>query len=230
MAQLRALTLALILFTTSAFTDEVPRRYVNSVVDLVAHMHAHIDRTLALSEYLFEHHAAAFGFDSADRNLVKDLIHLHDQSKVNSSKLFQQKFYRPQPDSRTIPERLFEVYGRQDLLSQRNAVVRDLNAIDQRVAQVYFERKGLLGADGEPNAKARSLLRFEKIVDLVDRGMDPVAREEFGRPLLRASEYLTDATDRKLAAQLEAYYSLLTRRPLRVPNCVGSREILRAIM
>jgi len=98
-------------------------------------------------------------------------------------------------------ERLYQFYGKPPTTAvEREAlgrIVTDINVIDTRMAQEFYT--------------------IEKIADLVDRSLDPVAAEEFGRAMTPASQFLKDPEMARLSLWLESHYEN-TISDLRMPK------------
>jgi len=133
-------------------------------------------------------------------DLIVGFLKLHDQSKLRES------------SSRA----LYSVYGQNqkfaDLLtqSQMQETIQRLNEYDQEAARLFFQSTGI------STDQARLLLEIEKIADLVDRGMDPVAHEDFeggGKYKMKlGSEYIKDDFGSRAAARLEKSYDHITQK------------------
>jgi hypothetical protein len=198
-----SLALYVALSSFSSYAQLTPR-YVSTVGDFETHVRLHVLRTQRLALELAHSHKELFG--SLNDELVFSYMALHDVSK-----------YAAQDGNPThILRRLYESYGRNfsALPAQEQhrsrALVNELNALDRKVSENFLRAHGLMSDSGALNPKGAALLRLEKIADLVDRGLDPVAAEEFNKAHMeRASQFLKDPGDRKLATELEARYPQL---------------------
>lgn len=138
---------------------------------------------------------------------VHAFLKLHDQSKLR------------EPNSKA----LYSFYGQNqnfvDSFTQKQMqkTIQKLNDYDHGIAQLFFQGVGV------SPWQARLLLEIEKIADLVDRGMDPVAHEDFeGKGLYKmklGSEYLTDDFSQKAAFELEKKYEVITGKYSFVQFC-----------
>jgi hypothetical protein len=105
-------------------------------------------------------------------------------------------------------ERLFQFYGKSKKSPDQNQqladLIQDINSIDDQVGKDYFQYSKL------DEQTVTSLYTIEKIADLVDRSLDPMAREEFGHEMVLASEYFQDSYLSPLSKWLEQNYRQIT--------------------
>jgi hypothetical protein len=206
-------------------------QYVNSPWDYYWHMVGHRVRVDELSRKLLE--IAPESFPDVQPELLSEFIRFgHDESKLNPSQSFLD---RQGYDRRRHPiaSRLFHrIYGKdfsdqkvdrsRALLETRN----ELNAIDERVAQGFFRKKGI-----SPE-KARQYLLAEKVADSLDRSLDLVAQEEFGRIRgIPCSEYWKGKDDAvaALCARLEPHWpKVWARHPFEKYKAMGDQYRRRA--
>lgn len=203
------LALALWVFSTPTFGQET-RRYVNSPGDLKVHFTTHIKRVSRLGVELYDSHPDLF--PGVTREDVREFLAVHDQTKIDDREEFRRSFWVEKAEAAFI-DRLYFLYGKgygfaaDPANAAWTGVISSLNATDRRVAMDYFRRRGLLAADGEPTERAKTLLRIERLADVVDRNSDPVAMEEFNikeqRPL---GEFIRDPVDLILAQELKQKY------------------------
>ncbi|MBN8554385.1 MAG: hypothetical protein J0L93_02980 [Deltaproteobacteria bacterium] len=91
--------------------------------------------------------------------------------------------------------------------ARAHAIVHAVNQRDYKIRQNFFLDDGLLHPDGSSTSISNDLLRIETIADLVHRGLDPIAAEEFHRKQMqRASVFLGDPEDRHIASNVERIY------------------------
>lgn len=189
-----------------------PRLYVQNPADEKYHFEQHIKRVGVLGLALYDAHPELYG--SLSRDLVKDFLALHDRTKVDDSPAFRKAFWRGVHSDRSFNERLEELYhnppqtdaDRQKLDTTRD----DLNRVDHHLGYLFFKLHKMLDDKGEPGPAAKLLLHLDRIADVTDRHIDPVAGEELGitdEPLL--SKFLPEATDRALVKELAAKYEKL---------------------
>ena len=116
-------------------------------------------------------------------SLVKEFLRLHDLAKLDND----------------ISVRLYSLFGKNQSPHMKDTVV-ELNRRDLEIRMTFFKEKNLVDAQGRLSAEATLLIEIERVADLTDRGMDPGAAQEFGRPMQKASIFL--ATPGLLAAEL----------------------------
>lgn len=159
------------------------RKYVLSVTDFRRHIHLHKSRVTALSLALYDAGFARYG--TLRRDTLERYLWLHDQAKLSGKFFF----------------RLYKHYG-ENLQNSQNKdlqnLIRDVNQFDSEINRVFI-------ADTPTNVFL--LTEIVRIADLVDRGLDPVAAEEFGRSLKPASEFLKPIVEVELARFLESRYT-----------------------
>lgn len=173
---------------------ETTDRLVNSVEEFYEHTQKHRARVKALGLELFKSQPTLF--EGLNQWQVEQALAAHDQAKVRASSLA--------PDGRPFYQVLYkEGYGKKMDLT----IVNALNANDKAIMSVTQEK---IGIGNNPDLQAK-ITRIEKIADLVDRGLSPVSTEEFGRPMEKASSFLSDIEDRKLAEFLEHKYQTVTK-------------------
>lgn len=163
-------------------------QYVASASDFQLHIQLHRRRVVLLGSYL-----AKQEFPEISAELAENFLLLHDTSKTLKQ---------------TITS-LYAFYGKNNLdadqLADLKKTITFLNSIDTAYADSFFDTYQLSSLERE------QLLLIEKIADLVDRSMDPVAEEEFGRKMKLASEFIQDANQNTLAKLLESKYKDLIR-------------------
>lgn len=189
-------------------------QYVESLDDFKTHMHAHVARVKILGVRLFETHPELF--EGVKLEDLRRFLSLHDASKVNMNPHFLATYVTAEEPNRIIEE-LYRYYGvdlsatEGPLREEMGRLVKRLNDIDAGVQRKFFAKRGMLTPEGKPNSLAQKYLRIEKLADMVDRGENPVSEEEFRKVMRRASDFLYDAEDRRLARELERDYVSLTK-------------------
>lgn len=194
--------------------------YIHSVKELRTHFHAHRFRVRALAMRAIQLHPELLntGITIGD---VYEFLSLHDMAKVEDSREFREKFWPKEAlNKESFINRLFEIYGTG--LFPGNAakhaealkMIEELNIADSAVAKDFFRKQRWLLPDGEMNAKAKAVLRIERIADVVDRNSDPVAQEELGVSKPRAlSEFFVkkdgtvDQLNLGIASKLKEQYN-----------------------
>lgn len=184
--------------------------YIYSLEDFEQHVILHKERIVALGLLLREEFPEVLGH--IPPQVLAQFLQLHDNSKLlRSPRLLQMFDY----DEAPILERLYKFYGqnKDDLTYQEQQeltdTVKQANRIDRLVANMYFQSQDFLIESRNPEADAQLLLRIERLLDVVDRGLDPTASEEFQRPMQRGSDFLTNEQDRQMARFLEQKYTEL---------------------
>ncbi|WP_412470243.1 MULTISPECIES: hypothetical protein [unclassified Halobacteriovorax] len=166
-----------------------PRKYVNDALDFYQHMQAHKKRVVEMGMRLLKEFPDEF--KGLDENILKSVLSVHDNAKVRTTSRY---------NGRPFYEVLYnEGYGKK--LDRK--IVDALNNQDEKFVKEVFDQFNLNDSTRE------KILRIEKIADFVDRGMSPVATEEFGRKTTLASQsdfFLKDKMDRNLAKYLEDNY------------------------
>jgi len=101
-------------------------------------------------------------------------------------------------------------------------LVDQINHIDKKIAVMFLD------AFRVAPENIGLFKKIERIADIVDRGMDPVASEEFGRPLKKASEFSVDEESKAMILWLERHYYRITenfRYESGSNRCKGALEI-----
>ena len=207
--------LSLMLWAFSSSVGWAERRFVKNSSDLQVHFSTHIERVARLGVALYQAHRELLPGVTHDE--VKDFLSVHDRTKVDDSAEFRRQFW-VESGGPSFIDKLYLLYGKgyafvaDPANGQAKQVIDQLNATDKRVAMDYFRRHDLLDATGEPNERAKFLLRIERIADVVDRNTDPVTMEEFNiqkqRPL---SDFVRDPADLALAIELKQKYQSTVR-------------------
>lgn len=159
-------------------------------VDFRAHLESHIQRVKVLA--LAAQASYPQAFSQVRRQDLDSFLDLHDAAKLETGTFFQ----------------LVKSFGQP--LPMGSDLVNFLNQEDWRIRYKYFEKHGFIYADGQLSTEAQEMLRLERLADLTDRGLDPVASREFGRPMLPASEFMTSPENQMMARDLERRYWDLT--------------------
>jgi hypothetical protein len=147
-------------------------------------------------------------YPALNQRFLHEFLSLHDYSKTIVSLAHLPKF---QYSHRKLPaQRLFEFYGKtpqsetetENLMDTINAI----NFIDKKVCEDYFIMTPQLSWGTQED-----FYTIERVADLVDRSLDPMAAEEFGHPMLLASEYIQDPYMMVLSLWLESHYHQITK-------------------
>lgn len=168
-------------------------KYVISVEEFVEHTRLHRERVKTLGLELFKTHPELF--EGLKERQVQAILEAHDKAKVSAA--------ARGPDGRPFYRVLYEEgYGKR----LDRSIVDALNAQDKKFMEEAMKRYHLAN---DPDLRSK-MERIEKIADFVDRGMANVSPEEFGRPMEKASSFMNNEADKKLAAELEKKYSRVT--------------------
>lgn len=177
------------------------RLKLRKITDFKTHIELHRTRVLRLGMALGKKE-----FPEINPRILESFLKLHDSSKTLSAPKQLNSF--GYTHSRPPLERLFEFYGKKAKTSDQNlqlqSVINDINSIDDQMGQRYLAPLGL------DSASIRNIYIIEKIADLVDRSLDPLAQEEFGHQMVLASEYLQDPYLSSLSMWLEEHYRQIT--------------------
>lgn len=218
-------------------------RQIQSPEDYQIHMTAHRLRLIAMALEL--HKTFSAFFPNLSEALIIDWMSLHDQSKVNTDPDYLAYF--DQSDENHIARRLYQsLYGKsvselpEEEKKEALKLINELNEMDDFILQVFAQRRGLIDKMGKYAPIVEELRHLEKLVDLTDRELDPIATEEFGRRPKPAHGYFFHPLDRIMIFYLRENYLRITQglqyvnfkqgkaRPLR-PN-VESRGLHEASM
>ncbi len=172
-------------------------KYVKTFSDFKLYVESHRLRVHELGLVHYRRHLNRYS--DLSQQTVENFLSLHDQSKQQESNA----------------RALYAFYGRNqkfmpDLLRESFVkVIKKINDYDVKVAEDFFSRNPMSGSQME------RLLEIEKVADLVDRGMDPVAREDFeegGRYSMKlGSEFLQYEFSKNAARHLESVYGEVTK-------------------
>jgi hypothetical protein len=174
---------------------------LKSLADFKHHIQLHRQRVVKLGMTL-----AAEYYTELDLIAVERFLKLHDRSKILNSPAQLRIFGYHHPERPM--QRLFEFFGQQErsaLQSQQlQQVVNDINDLDLAISKRFFAASFFNASEMD------RFYQIEKVADLVDRSLDPVAAEEFGHPMILASEYIRDPNLAKLSLWLESRYFKVT--------------------
>lgn len=175
---------------------------MKTLADFRFHIQLHRKRVVRLGLALARHH-----FPEIHPLALESFLWLHDRSKTlqTPQQLSGYGYTHPQLPA----ERLFQFYGvghrSSEQTQELRQIVQDINIVDEKIAGRYFT------ASGAVNSETTSIFyNIEKVADLVDRSLDPIAAEEFGHPMILASEYIQDPYLSKMSLWLEDQYGKLT--------------------
>jgi hypothetical protein len=165
------------------------------------HIQLHRQRVLKLGMMLGAEH-----FPALNPNDLERFLRLHDRSKVLRSTAQLRIFGYNHPQ---IPlDRLHAFFGKRqrtpEEAHQLRQVIDDINNVDLAISKRFFETLPI------PPSTISEFYQVEKVADLVDRSLDPIAAEEFGHPMILASEFIGDSRLAKMSLWLESRYFEVT--------------------
>ena len=203
---MRSLLFALFVFYCGAHAE-----FVNSVEDFKMHCNLHQARVVALGLAL-----RARYYPNVDVRHLENFLRLHDAAKTTmDSDIYSLCGFQSPP-----LEALYAFYGTtlpRGSKSELGEVTSRVNRIDEAISAIFFKAFG--------TNEAKELREIENLADLVDRGMDPVAAEEFGRPMRLASSYCKNENLKTYAEWLEQNYTKIVEG-LEFPGTKDCREQL----
>ncbi|PIP92521.1 MAG: hypothetical protein COW00_00240 [Bdellovibrio sp. CG12_big_fil_rev_8_21_14_0_65_39_13] len=185
-------------------------RYVKNINDFYQHTYLHRRRLIIMGHHLLEEFPDQF--THIDHKILDQFLNIHDEAKLNLD-IAQYK-------GRPLLEALYQYYGRgkhtlsDEAKIEMQEIIKVLNHKDSEIGINFFKKYGFIDKRGRLNETALELLRIEKIVDSVDRGMNQVSIEEFDRSMTPASTFLK-SEDSDLALNLESIYHHLLDGMLR---------------
>lgn len=129
---------------------------------------------------------------------VSKISRSHDYAKLEDSELFLNRHSLERP----FYDFLFERTGKVLDAEERNTIQR-MNELDDLTTTILMKKAGM-------NMSERTLYRFiEHTSDIVERGMNPLTKFEFGREIDKASDYkrgYTEDSEIRLMVKLEKHY------------------------
>lgn len=167
------------------------------------HIELHRNRVIKLGMALAKHQ-----FPGLNQRILTEFLDLHDYSKIITSRKELPQF---EYSHRDLPvQRLYTFYGRKPKteteMEKLVSVINDINGIDKKVCEDFFTKNSQLSWGVQED-----FYTIERVADLVDRSLDPMAAEEFGHPMLLASEYIDDPYMAQLSLWLESHYHQITK-------------------
>ena len=168
------------------------RAYVNSALDYIHHMRIHTSRVTELAVAAVKKFPEEFPGITEEH--IREIFPKHDDAK----KFAHYKF----SDGKPFFEKLYEFYGKRP----PGELIQELNATDEKIMDDAIKKMGL-------DSKKEVIERLEKLADFVDRAMNEVTPEEFGRASYPESEAAARKGDIKLsqmAKYLEDNYLKIT--------------------
>ena len=179
------------------------KKFVTHIGDFHRHIELHRERVFQLGMTL-----GMEKFKDLPLDKLEKFLRLHDASKTMTSKHALEQYNYQNHTSPLV--RLFSFYGRAHDTEESSLLLRgavnDINSIDYQVALEFFAHHIDLSAE-----TVKTFYMIEKVADLVDRSLDPVASEEFHQKLTPASQFIRDLKGAELSLWLEDRYSMITR-------------------
>ena len=200
------------LFGMAAIASEIngtqKREYVNSVVDFYHHTQLHKKRVVELAANLVETFPEEF--KGIDKEMINRILSVHDNAKIGHNFRFS--------DGKAYYEKLYEYYGKRPPME----IINSLNDVDksimrQTIDNELFQLTKSMSVDDAAKFKEEfvgKLSRVENLADFVDRAMNPVSAEEFGRQMFLESNSNTSKEDvayKKMALYLEQNYKKIVQ-------------------
>jgi hypothetical protein len=180
-------------------------QFVNSAFDFAVLTLTHIERVARLGGEISERFPSLSPAGIAPHEISLILRTLHDREKLDFSGQF---LHLVGWQDRSHPtNHLLASYGSNQVDPLE---IEALNRAGEQLRKAFLLGYGLVSENGELNDCGRAYLSLERISDMVDTGMAVERREEFGRPMLKASEILKDPVERDIAEFLEVNYERLT--------------------
>jgi uncharacterized FlaG/YvyC family protein len=167
---------------------------VNSKEEFDRHLHLHRKRVLTLGLAIRERFYPHLNYQE-----LKSFLKYHDIGKTD---LIHGKLQTSLSD-------LYRHYGTNlhDKEHEKlQKLVERINQIDKKIAMMFLESYKV-SEQNRPLFK-----KIEWLADITDRGMDPVASEEFGRKLKRAVEFALDDESKEIVIWLQENYDSITNQ------------------
>lgn len=173
--------------------------FVQTLEDFETHTILHIQRVQKLGLELYR--SFSDDFTGVTEKLLSEFLSLHDCAKIKGVK----------QQNRALHE-LYPFYGANaESKDEFRKIVSKMNEEETAIQIDFFRASGLLEKKtGQTTFEAQQLLLIEKVADLVDRGMNEVSEEEFGRSMRLASELFEEIQNQVYARHLEVNYQEIT--------------------
>lgn len=175
--------------------------------EFIVETEAHILRVVRMGRHLLnspEFLAEFPEYAQIDRRRALQFFALHDAAKIRQDRPTARSYDLPTREQGTMAQRLGALHG-QDFAQLPEAERREaqhlrerLNRADAEIAKRYMHSVRLVDARGVLSDEARLLLTLEKALDSGDRyfvgnrHLGESGRNEFGRAMKPASEFLSD--------------------------------------
>jgi hypothetical protein len=165
----------------------------------------HVDRIEVFAIYIVEKYSDRFPNLAGRHKLVEARAREHDREKWDKSPGFYKKIHYKYDNPRSILERLFEHFGGGlDLDPELKA---ELRRMEEASDKAFLDKYKLFNVDGTLSPAALELQSLMRIADYVDRGENPFAEIEFGRKMIKASDFKgLNQLEKNIALDLEGKY------------------------
>lgn len=214
-------------FVTSMALSETERKFVQDPEDFYIHTTTHVDNVKVLANETFEKiksnpekYREAFNIpknvkiDENLRRLLLEYIDIHDEGKLNTNP----EFLATHGVDKPVIIDLYSQYGRK----AETKYVDLVNRVDHNVGKNFFQIQGI----PDDSWKKEFVEGVEKFTDSLERGANPVTKEEMGRETYTESDSLkykierlkTEGKDSSEIRKLEAKAELATDLEQRYPK------------
>jgi hypothetical protein len=188
-----------------------------SLADFELHVAAHIKRVRLLGNYIASHY-----FPRLDPVLTDEFLTLHDAEKLVDSQAFR-KIMGIAIEEKSLLARLFKHFGRHrevrplDEILEFEKIKHEVNSIGKRISQKWLISHGFWDPMNQsPNDLGFQLLIVEKLADVLDRELDPVAFYELGKTIVdisynpnSADHYVSSEAERGILKEIRPLYPKL---------------------
>ena len=140
------------------------------------------------------------------QEVLEEVFRQHDASKIQQGASFLQRHGLSENE---IIQGLLDVWGTGD----RPPIADRLNKVDQNEFRVLMSRHGYLRQGEELGPVPDDFMKWESLIDVTDRGFDPVVVFEMNKITEPASSWYRakeDMSRARIAAYLEENYSVVT--------------------
>ncbi len=222
MKKIKLIILFILIISSAALSarteNTLQKSYVNSIEDFRCHIEAHKHRVYLLGMYLLN------DYPNLKKMIIEmgieDFLKLHDNAKQNKQTLVSlYSFYGEN-------YRSLEMKSKDDFERFKN-LISNINKYDDKIRADFFYKENFKDQKYSYNKEVIEFFEMiESIADLVDRGMDVVASEEFGEKMKLYSEYIYPDSPEKIkriekAKFLEDSYFVIVTQYSFNDYCVG---------
>ena len=174
----------LFLISIAGYSSDL--QYIKNINDFNCHIQAHKKRVTLLGMYLVNLYPS-FEKETIKQLKVETFLNLHDNSKLdvqNQTELYS--FYGIDFNEKKKSQFFW------DTIDKINEIDKELReGFFDKSNRILIEKRKFLSNKNPPynNYIKNFFYMIEEIADLVDRGLDPVASEEFGKTMIPLSTY-----------------------------------------